>query len=149
MIVYADPEELSQAIVNVLQNAVEASSGQRIEITIAENEFSIPQLMSGQYVPAGKYVRIDICDSGRGIRPEQLFRIFDPYYSTKERGALKGMGLGLTVVYAILRNHGGYVVVSSKPNQGTTVSLYLPARRDDEINFPSQEESHVRIVSCC
>ncbi len=148
-LVYADPEELSQALVNVLQNAVEASSGQRIEIIIAEDEFVAPRLMSGQYVPAGKYVRIDICDLGRGIRPEQIFKIFDPYYSTKQRGALKGMGLGLTVVYAILRNHGGYVVVSSKQNQGTTVSLYLPARRDDsKSTFSSQKESPVedRIV---
>lgn len=138
-LVDADPEELSQAIVNVLQNAVEASSGQRIEVQIGEDDFVAPQLMSGQYVPAGKYVRIDISDSGKGISSVQLFRIFDPYYSTKERGALKGMGLGLTVVYAILRNHGGYVVVSSKPNQGTTVSFYLPAQQDDKKMYPSQE----------
>jgi len=114
-----------------LQNGLEASLGQGLELVIGENEFTTPQLMSGQYVPAGTYARIDICDVGRGIDSEQLFRIFDPYYSTKERGALKGMGLGLTVVYAILRNHGGYVVVRSEPNQGTTVSLYLPALFDD------------------
>ncbi len=129
--IHADPEELSQAIINVLQNALEASLGQGLEVIIGENEFTSPQLMSGQYVPAGKYGRIDICDEGRGIDQEQLFRIFDPYYSTKERGVLKGMGLGLTVVYAILRNHGGYVVVSSEQNKGTTVSLYLPALLDD------------------
>jgi PAS domain S-box-containing protein len=129
--IHADPEELSQAIVNVLQNALEASLGQRLEVIIGENEFTTPQLMSGQYVPAGSYARLDICDVGRGIDREQLFRIFDPYYSTKERGVLKGMGLGLTVVYAILRNHGGYVVVSSEQNKGTTVSLYLPALMDD------------------
>jgi len=129
--IHADPEELSQAIVNVLQNALEASLGQRLEVIIGDNEFTTPQLMSGQYVPAGSYARLDISDVGRGIDREQLFRIFDPYYSTKERGVLKGMGLGLTVVYAILRNHGGYVVVSSEQNIGTTVSLYLPALLDD------------------
>ena len=138
-LIHADPEELSLAIVNVLQNAVEASSGQKLEVIIDENEFATPQLMSGQYVPAGEYVRIDICDLGRGIDAEQLFRVFDPYYSTKQRGELKGMGLGLTVVYAILRNHGGYVVVSSKSNQGTTVSLYLPTIQDDQNMYPAQE----------
>ncbi|NOR26726.1 MAG: response regulator [Desulforhopalus sp.] len=138
-LIHADPEELSLAIVNVLQNAVEASSGKKLEVIIGENEFATPQLMSGQYVPAGKYVRIDICDLGRGINSEQLFRVFDPYYSTKQRGTLKGMGLGLTVVYAILRNHGGYVVVSSKSNQGTTVSLYLPAIQDDKNMSPAQK----------
>ncbi len=134
--IHADPEELSQAIVNVLQNALEASLGQGLAVIIGENEFTSPQLMSGQYVPAGTYGRIDICDQGRGIDPEQLFRIFDPYYSTKERGALKGMGLGLTVVYAILRNHGGYVVVSSELNEGTTVSLYLPALLEEMTEYP-------------
>ena len=138
-LIYGDPEELSQAIVKVLQNAVEASSGQGLEINIGENQFSAPQLMAGQYVPAGQYIRIDISDFGKGIHAEQLFRIFDPYYSTKERGALKGMGLGLTVVYAILRNHGGYVVVNSKTNQGTTVSLYLPALQHDEINTANEK----------
>jgi signal transduction histidine kinase/DNA-binding response OmpR family regulator len=138
-LVRADPEELSQAIVNVLKNAREASSEQGVEIIIGENQFTAPQLMSGQYVPAGKYVRIDICDTGRGIHSDQLFRIFDPYYSTKERGTVKGMGLGLTVVYAILRNHGGFVVVSSKPNQGTTVSLFLPALQDSSADTLSEE----------
>jgi PAS domain S-box-containing protein len=137
--IYADPEELSQAITNVLQNAVEASSGQRIEIILDESEFTVPQLMSGQYVPAGKYTRTDICDRGSGIKSDRLFRIFDPYYSTKERGASKGMGLGLTVVYAILRNHGGYVVVDSQLNRGTTVSLFLPLSRDNEMTPPVKE----------
>ncbi|MGB3212569.1 MAG: response regulator [Desulforhopalus sp.] len=139
--VYADPEELSLAIVNVLQNAVEASSGQRVDITISENVFTTPELLSGQYVPAGKYSRIDVCDRGPGISSEQLFRIFDPYYSTKVRGTLKGMGLGLTVVYAILRNHGGYVVVTSILDQGTTVSLYLPYLQDEKTTFSSPEGS--------
>jgi CheY-like chemotaxis protein len=129
--IHADTEELSQAIVKVLQNAVEASSGKPLEVIVEDNEFTTAQLMSGQYVSAGKYARIDIRDRGSGIHSDQLFRIFDPYYSTKERGAMKGMGLGLTVVYAVLRNHGGYVVVRSKANSGTTVSLYLPALQDD------------------
>lgn len=137
--IHGDPEELSQAIINVLQNAVEASSRQRIEIVVDESDFAAPQLMSGQYVPAGKYTRTDICDRGCGIRSDQLFRVFDPYYSTKERGALKGMGLGLTVVYAILRNHGGYIVINSQPNGGTTVSLFLPLLRDEDMVSSGKE----------
>jgi CheY-like chemotaxis protein len=125
-LVSVDPEEISQAIGNVLKNGIEASDGGTIEVVISKSIFATPQLMSGQYVSAGTYARIDLHDFGRGIGRDQLFQIFDPYYSTKERGALKGMGLGLTVVYATLRNHGGHVVVSSKPAVGTTVSLYLP-----------------------
>jgi len=136
--VHADPEELAVALGNVLQNALEACPDEAIRIVVDENNFTTPQLMSGQFVPAGKYVRIDICDRGRGISSELLFRIFDPYYSTKERSALKGMGLGLTVVYAIMRNHGGYVVVRSTPNFGTTVSLYIPS-------LPSEKPSAVAV----
>lgn len=125
--VHGDPQELSQAIDKVLQNAVEASAEERLTVVIGENDFATSQLLAGQYVPAGKYCRIDFADSGKGISSEQLFQIFDPYYSTKQRGVEKGMGLGLTVVYATLRNHGGYVVVNSEAGLGTTVSFYLPA----------------------
>jgi len=125
-LVSVDAEEIDQAIANVLKNAVEAGSEEIIEISIGKSIFASPRLMAGQYVSAGSYARIEIRDSGRGIAPDQLFRIFDPYYSTKERGSLKGMGLGLTVVYATLRNHGGHVVVNSQPAAGTTVSFFLP-----------------------
>ncbi len=124
--VYADGVELRQALVNVLRNAVEAGGGRPIEVDLCRVVVEAPRLVSGQYLSAGSYVQIDIHDHGRGIDPQHLFRIFDPYYSTKERGALKGMGLGLTVVYATLRNHGGHVVVQSRPGEGTVVSLYLP-----------------------
>ena len=145
--IQVDPEEISLAIGNVLQNAREASTGQEIEVVIGENEFAVPKLLSGQYLPAGKYVRIDVRDFGRGIHSEQLFRIFDPYYSTKERGTLKGMGLGLTIVYAILRNHGGYVVVCSKPKEGTMVSLYLPALNEKTMSlFRKQCHRRIRFV---
>ncbi len=130
--VHIDFEEISKSITNVLQNAREASPQTEIEINVGNLDLAEPKLMSGQFVPAGLYARIDVRDFGEGIAPEQLFEIFDPYYSTKERGPLKGMGLGLTVVYAIFRNHGGYVIVSSELGKGTTVSLYLPVLQEDE-----------------
>ncbi len=128
--VYVDREEISQAIYNVLKNGLEAADDGRIEIRLDKSTFDTPRLLSGQYVSAGTYGVVEIRDFGKGIDREQLFRIFDPYYSTKERGALKGMGLGLTVVYATLRNHGGHVVVDSEAGKGTTVSLYLPIMQD-------------------
>jgi PAS domain S-box-containing protein len=128
--VYVDSDEISQAIFNVIKNSTETAEGGRIDITLGKSTFDTPKLMSGQYVSAGTYATVEIRDYGEGIEPELLFRIFDPYYSTKERGALKGMGLGLTVVYATLRNHGGHVVVRSEPGVGTTVSFYLPVMQD-------------------
>jgi two-component system, cell cycle sensor histidine kinase and response regulator CckA len=121
-----DGLEIEQAIINVLKNAVEAGGRKAIEIHLQHTLVGEPVLLGGQYLSAGSYAKIDIRDFGRGIDQRLLFRVFDPYYSTKERGASKGMGLGLTVVYATMRNHGGHVVVHSALQMGTTVSLYLP-----------------------
>jgi PAS domain S-box-containing protein len=125
-LVSIDPEQIATALNNILQNASEADSQGVIEITTRKVEFDNPSIISGQYVPAGKYACVSVKDHGPGIEGAQLLNVFDPYFSTKARGALKGMGLGLTVVYATMRNHGGYVVVESTPEEGTVVSCYLP-----------------------
>ncbi|MFW2368108.1 MAG: ATP-binding protein, partial [Desulforhopalus sp.] len=138
-----DPEELVRALDNILQNAQEASFRKLIDIRVSCCEFTSPCLMSGQYVPGGQYARIDVRDYGPGIEPDKLFKIFDPYYSTKQRGSMKGMGLGLTVVYATLRNHGGYVVVSSTPGKETTVSLFLPIVQGVKRNKSSEDHRNI------
>lgn len=125
-LVSIDVEEICVAISNVLQNGQEASDNQQIHISVSICKVQKPEIISGQYIPAGSYGRIDINDSGKGIDKDELFKVFDPYYSTKARGIEKGMGLGLTIVYSTLRNHGGYVVVSPAIDGGSVVSLYLP-----------------------
>jgi CheY-like chemotaxis protein len=75
----------------------------------------------------GDYVKVTIADPGTGIPEEILSKIFDPYFSTKERGSQKGMGLGLTICYSVLKQHGGAITVSSRSGEGTAVILYLPA----------------------
>lgn len=125
-LVSIDEEEICVAISNVLQNAQEASDSQQIHISVSICNVQKPEIISGQYISAGSYGKIDINDSGKGIDKDELFKVFDPYYSTKERGTEKGMGLGLTIVYSTLRNHGGYVVVRPAVDGGSVVSLYLP-----------------------
>lgn len=139
--VSVDITEIQQVIANILQNSLEASGKDPIKITIEDTVFTNPQLMYGQYVPVGEYVQINIEDTGHGIESEELLKIFDPYYSTKERSSLKGMGLGLTIVYSTIRNHGGYVVVQSRENIGTTVSLYLPVYKNSETIFTEDSET--------
>jgi PAS domain S-box-containing protein len=124
--VHIDPSQIEAAVHNVLQNAVEAAGDREIRVHVQDVAFAIPTVISGQYVPAGRYSQVDIRDQGPGIERDEILKIFDPYYSTKQRGSTKGMGLGLTIVYATMRNHGGNVVVSSEPGGGTTVSLFLP-----------------------
>jgi CheY-like chemotaxis protein len=85
---------------------------------------------SGQEPPAlppGQYVRVSITDRGSGIAREVLPKIFDPYFSTKQRGEQKGMGLGLTVCHSVMQKHGGAITVESAAGIGTTFHLYLPA----------------------
>lgn len=130
-----DAEEIGRAISNVLLNAIEAAPGKKVRILTDKVHLESAELMSGQYVPAGIYAKIEIIDTGGGIDPESLVRVFDPYYSTKTRGINKGMGLGLTIVYATMRNHGGYVIIESSQREnigeresGTNVSFFLPAK---------------------
>jgi signal transduction histidine kinase len=76
---------------------------------------------------AGKYVKISIQDQGVGIQEEHLSMIFDPYFSTKEMGSQKGMGLGLATTYSIIKRHDGYIAADSKVGVGSTFHIYLPA----------------------
>lgn len=74
-------------------------------------------------MPPGRYVRISVHDRGIGIRPEHLSRIFDPYFTTKQRGS----GLGLATAYSIIKRHDGLIAVQSELGQGSTFDTYLPA----------------------
>lgn len=125
-IVSVNPDQISAAIVNILQNAVEAGGCEKVQVVVSEENFPGPVIFSGQYVPAGTYACISVKDFGCGIEPVNLLKVFDPYFSTKVRGASKGIGLGLAVVYSTIRNHGGYVIVESEVGVETRVSCYLP-----------------------
>jgi signal transduction histidine kinase len=113
--VYGDQHKLQQVFLNLIINAEQAIGDYgRIVITARTVD--------------NKYIRVDISDTGPGIFPENLDRIFDPFFTTKEAG--KGTGLGLAIVYGIVEKHGGYIEVTSKIDQGTAFSVYLPVYRD-------------------
>ncbi len=123
-----DAHQLRYAIENVARNALEAMpDGGRV--TVHAKNRVIPTGHNTATLPLkeGKYVQITIEDEGPGIAEAIMDRIFDPYFSTKQRGTQKGMGLGLPVAYAIIRNHGGQIDVRSSPGKGTAVSMILPA----------------------
>jgi PAS domain S-box-containing protein len=125
----ADPFQFRNVIKQMVLNAMEAmppDSGGKIKI-IALNESFLENHGKQPALAPGNYVKISIQDQGSGIKSEHLPRIFDPYFSTKERGSQKGMGLGLALCDAIIRKHGGTITVESKPDEGTTFHIYLPA----------------------
>lgn len=77
-------------------------------------------------LPPDDYLNIRFEDTGVGIPPENLPKIFDPYFSTKEMGSQKGMGLGLALCYSIIKHHHGHIQAESTPGEGTRIDMYLP-----------------------
>jgi PAS domain S-box-containing protein len=125
--VKADELQIAEVIRGLLLNAREAcTAGQRVQL-VAENVTGagVPQL--GEADTAGRWVRIQVSDTGAGIAAGVLSKVFDPYFSTKQRGAQKGMGLGLTTCRAIVEAHGGRITLESQAGRGTTVTCLLPA----------------------
>ncbi len=122
--VEADEDQLSQVIQNLLINAQQAMAGGGEIVVSAENA----ALAAGNpmTLPPGAYVKITVTDDGVGIPPENLPKIFDPYFTTKDQGS----GLGLAAAYSIVRNHGGAISAASDgvPGRGTTFTIYLPAQ---------------------
>jgi PAS domain S-box-containing protein len=126
--VCCDAGQIRQLINNLIMNAKEAMpGGGTIEIE-AKNERVETDGVSP--LEPGNYIRITIKDHGLGIPEEYLARVSDPYFSTKQRGCQKGMGLGLTVAYSIARQHGGHLGINSREGQGTTCILHLPASEE-------------------
>ncbi len=123
--VEVDEAQIGQVIRNLVLNAREAMPDGGTVRLRAENAV-LDVAHSGDAAP-GDYVRITVADEGSGIPPEVLPKIFDPYFSTKQRGAQKGMGLGLTICHSVLQKHGGLIAVESRPGHGTTVLCHLPA----------------------
>ncbi|HKB91341.1 MAG TPA: PAS domain S-box protein, partial [Opitutaceae bacterium] len=119
----ADRGQISQVVQNLVINAVQATpEGGFLKIR-ARNETL--GLLPGPPLTPGDYVKITISDTGAGIRPEHLAKIFDPYFTTKKQGS----GLGLATVYSIVKKHHGLVEVESQIDVGTTFRIWLPAVR--------------------
>lgn len=134
--VEVDEGQISQVFNNLLINADQSMPEGGIITVRAENvfvEFDLPQL------PRGAYVKITVSDQGIGIPHNYLGKIFDPYFTTKQ----KGSGLGLATSYSIIRNNAGYITVESEIGIGTSFYIYLPAVQGDEL-LP--EKSAVSVI---
>ena len=122
--VSADEGQLGQVLNNVVVNALEAMPrGGSIRVSAENVHEAGARWEHALRVNPGPYVRVSISDSGGGIREEHLGRIFDPYFTTKQQGS----GLGLATSHSIVKNHGGYLAVTSQVGEGTTVQINLPA----------------------
>lgn len=122
-----DEDQIRLALTNIVTNAEEAMAAQGGHVRVrCENLTMFEGVQEEIPLPAGRYIKITIEDDGIGIPDEYRHMVFDPYFSTKERGANKGMGLGLTTAYSVIRRHNGLLSLKSKLGEGTTCYIYLP-----------------------
>ena len=123
--VMANPTQMHQVVMNLMTNAYHAIEPSPGEIRVALQEAHLPdEPWPGSTLNAGCYVQLSVADTGCGIAPAALGKIFEPYFTTKAPG--KGTGLGLAVVYGIVQEHRGDIKVSSTVGEGTTFQVFLP-----------------------
>jgi CheY-like chemotaxis protein len=124
--VEADPGMLEQVLLNLVVNARDAMpGGGLLQITTEKLSLDAAHAQANPEARAGEFVRLSVSDTGTGIAPEHLPQIFDPFFTTKEPG--KGTGLGLATVYGIVKQHQGWIELTSQPGAGTRFNLFLPA----------------------
>ena len=120
-----DPGQFEQVVLNLAVNARDAMpAGGALRFELSEAELESRHARDGATIVPGPYVCLSVSDTGCGMTPQVQARIFEPFYTTKERG--QGTGLGLSTVYGIVKQSGGYVWADSAPGQGATFTIHLP-----------------------
>jgi len=137
--ILADPTQVHQIMINLCTNARHAmSDGGVLEVSLKNME--LDEIAASQYqdLSPGRYVNLTVSDTGHGIPKEEIDRIFDPYYTTKEFG--KGTGMGLSVVHGIVKSHGGVISVDSELGKGTSFSILFPVIEKETVSEIEDEE---------
>jgi signal transduction histidine kinase len=131
----ADRSQLQQVFFNLASNATDSMpGGGDLRIMAERVSFGGPTAFKDMTIPAGDYALLHVEDTGSGMTPEVLRKIFEPFFSTK--GVGKGTGLGLSVVYGIVKRHGGFITVESEPGRGSHFLIYLPIDMSIKIEQP-------------
>jgi len=131
--IMADSTQIHQVVMNLCSNAAHAMGERGGVLEVSLNKVDVHEGAEALALdlPPGPYLRLSVSDTGHGMTPEVLERIFDPYFTTKEKG--RGTGLGLSVVHGIVKSHKGAITCRSRPGEGTTIDIYLP-----EIEFKKE-----------
>ena len=135
--ILGDPSQIQQVLMNLATNAAQAmAQGGTLAIRLSEKTFP-RRAVTGSRPATGRYLKLTVRDTGTGIPADIRKRIFEPFFTTKEPG--QGTGMGLAVVYGIVKSHGGAITVSSKMGKGSIFTVFLPAatERDRENRTPN------------
>ncbi len=130
--VYADPTQMEQVVMNLATNAAHAMSDGGGVLAIALSNVVVTQdgLKPDEGMSPGRYVKLSVRDTGTGMTREVQRRIFEPFFTTKE--ARQGTGMGLAVVYGIVKGHNGAITVESEPGRGSVFTVFLPSVEEGE-----------------
>ncbi len=151
-LIFADSSQIHQIVMNLCTNAFHAmeKKGGKLTVQLKDVELTAEDLKDTAMVP-GKHISLTVTDTGPGMEQRVIDRIFDPYFTTKEKG--KGTGLGLAVVDGIIKSHGGRIIVYSEPGKGTEFKVHLPVIKPQETakinedNLPIQKgKEHILLV---
>jgi len=139
----ADKRQLEQVLMNLVVNARDAMpEGGAIRIETEAAVLAEPMARDRATVPAGAWSLVRVADTGTGIAPDKLGKIFEPFFTTKKTG--EGTGLGLSTVYGIVKQSGGYIFVSSEPGRGTVFELFFPVHEGTGEPEPAPAEEPPR-----
>lgn len=137
MPVEADPGQIEQTLFNLLVNSGHAMPEGGDVYIRTENISLVPYQLGPYQHHEGLYIKLSVTDTGIGMDATVREKIFEPFFTTKEQG--QGTGLGLSSVYGIIKNHGGYISVYSEPGKGTTFNIYLPVAQKPSENGAAPE----------
>lgn len=150
--ILADPTQIHQIIMNLCTNAYHAIDPEPGEITVdlKQIELTANDLRDGIKTKPGPHIHLQVKDNGSGIEQQVINKIFDPYFTTKERG--NGTGLGLSVVHGIVKEHGGKISVYSEKGRGTVFHIFLPCITENQAEESTNQtqlqggKEHIMVV---
>ncbi len=141
MVIMGNPTKIHQVMMNLCTNASQAMEKDptgTLEVCLTPVELDEQQAAALPDIEQGPYLRLTVNDTGHGIKPDMMERIFDPYFTTKDKGV--GTGLGLAVVQGIVKKHGGAISVVSEPEIGTSFNIYFPRLETDVVEEPISDD---------